>query len=449
LASAESRARIVRLSEVEGTVQMDRGDGDGFAKAFLNMPVIERAKLKTSNDARAEVEFEDGSVLHISSNTEIRFTHLALGDEGQKLSAVELTSGKVYVNVRGKKGDRFTLDFGRQSVTLAEPAHFRLDYGMTEATLAVFQGDVRVSGPYGEVEIGKKHSATFDLANNDSYALSKNFEEDPEDEWDRQQSEYHDRYASNHTYDPSSPYSYGMTDLNYYGNYMTVPGYGWVWQPYFVNAAWSPFQDGAWMWYPGCGYMWVSAYPWGWMPYRYGNWAFAPGYGWVWQPGYWGTWSAVPQVVNPPRRTSVLTPPVRGTGTVMVGQGLTANPAAPPQRVTINPVSAGLGVPRGSIRHLDHVAREVEKNSRAVVVPNERTTVVGAPNATGATTNAGSMGGASRGTGTTSGGTSAGTRSSPPVREAPAPRMTPMPMPAPSRSTPQVSAPPARSGNPH
>jgi len=29
-ASAESKARIVRLSEVEGTVQLDRATGDGF-----------------------------------------------------------------------------------------------------------------------------------------------------------------------------------------------------------------------------------------------------------------------------------------------------------------------------------------------------------------------------------------------------------------------------------
>ncbi len=73
-----------------------------------------------------------------------------------------------------------------------------------------------------------------------------------------------------------------MSDLNYYGNFMTVPGYGNVWQPYFIGANWSPFQDGGWAFYPGFGYMWVSGYPWGWMPYSYGSWAYAPGFGWVW-----------------------------------------------------------------------------------------------------------------------------------------------------------------------
>ena len=43
-ASAESKARIVRLSEVQGTVQIDRAAGDGFDKAFLNLPVIEGSR---------------------------------------------------------------------------------------------------------------------------------------------------------------------------------------------------------------------------------------------------------------------------------------------------------------------------------------------------------------------------------------------------------------------
>jgi Family of unknown function (DUF6600) len=150
---------------------------------------------------------------------------------------------------------------------------------------------------------------------------------------------------------------------------MNVAGYGNVWQPYFIDAAWSPFQDGGWAFYPGAGYMWVSGYPWGWMPYNYGNWAFVPGFGWVWQPGYYNPWYGIPQVVNPPVRTKVPTPPVRGQQTVMMGLGLAANPAAgAPRRLTINPGSAGFGVPRGSVRHLDHVAKTMDRTSRPVVV---------------------------------------------------------------------------------
>ena len=422
-ASAASKARIVRLSEVQGTVQIDRAAGGGYEKAFLNLPVIEGSRLKTGNDGRAEVEFEDGSVLRIVPNSEIEFTRLALGDGGQKMSTMQLNTGTAYVNARAKKGDQFMLNFGRESVGVTEPAHFRVDLGLTGATLAVFKGKVNGTGPAGNLEVAEKHSATFDLANSDRFALAKNYDQDPYDGWDRQQTEYHDRYAKNNTYDMSSPYGYGLSDLNYYGNYMMVPGYGWAWQPYLVDASWNPFMDGAWAWYPGFGYMWASGYPWGWMPYRYGNWAFAPGYGWFWQPGYWNTWVPVPTVVNPPARTPVPTPPVRGTGTVMVGRGLTVNPAGTPTRLTVNPGSAGFGVPRGSVRHLDRVAREVDQGTRPVVVRAQPQAPVSTAPTTGR--NSGYAGGR---TGSSMGGSqSTGPRVSAPPRSS---------SPPPARTTP-------------
>jgi hypothetical protein len=372
-AAAESKARIVRLSDVEGTVQMDRATGDGFEKAFLNLPVIEGSHLKTGKDGRAEIEFEDGSALRLGPDSELAFTHLALGDDGQKLSTVQLISGTAYANLREKKGDQFQLNFARESVSVPEAAHFRVVLNDSTATVAVFKGRLDATGPLGKVEVAEKHSAMIDLAatdasSKDAIILAKNYEQDPLDGWDRQQNDYHDRYASAGGSSLSSPYGYGVSDLGYYGNFMTIPGYGYAWQPYFTNANWNPYMDGAWAWYPGMGYMWVSGYPWGWMPYRYGNWAFVPGYGWVWQPGYWNTWYAVPRVVNPPVRTRVPTPPVTGHQTVLVGRGLTSNPTLTSGRLAINPGSAGFGIPRGSVHRLDHVAKTIDRTSAPVVV---------------------------------------------------------------------------------
>jgi hypothetical protein len=398
-ASAESKVRIVRLSEVQGTVQIDRATGDAFDKAFINLPVVEGSRLKTGKDGRAEVEFEDGSTLRLAPNSEVDFTRLSLSDDGQKLSSVQLVSGTVYASLHPKKAgekssDEFQLNFADDSVSVAEAAHFRVQLdGGNKATVAVFKGKVSAISPTGHVEVAEKRSASIDIAKVDiakndlakddlakdelantpsakenTFAIAKNFEADPSDAWDRQQSDYHDRYAAGGS-SISSPYGYGMSDLNYYGSFMSVPGYGNVWQPYFIGAGWSPFQDGAWAFYPGTGYMFVSGYPWGWMPYRYGNWAFIPGFGWVWEPGSYGSWNALPQVINPPVRAKIPTAPVSGHQTVMLGLGLSANPAGGiPHRLTINPGSAGFGVPRGSVNHLDHVAKTMDKTSRPVVV---------------------------------------------------------------------------------
>jgi len=444
-AAAESKARIVRLSEVRGNVQMDRGTGDGFEKTFLNMPIIEGSHLKTGDEGRAEVEFEDGSALRIVPNSEINFAHLALGDDGRKLSTIQLTQGTLYVNVHGQKGDHFMVNFGSESITLVEPAHFRLDLTSDEAVLAVFKGRLDVSGQSGPVEVSEKHSATFDV-HSDRYDVAKNYEDDPYDDWDKEQSEYHDRYANARGADMSSPYSYGSSDLNYYGNYFAVPGYGMVWQPYFTDASWNPYMDGGWVWYPSCGYMWVSAYPWGWMPYYYGNWAFVPGYGWVWQPGYWNSWNPVPRVVNPPARTVIPQPPIRTRATAMVGKGLAVNPVrGPVERITINPGSAGFGIPRGAIRNLDHVAREVQKNERPVEAKTEMPARTPPPNS-------GDMYSGRTTTGHPSSGPSGG---SAPSRGMESPRVAPpvtphvtTPPPMPRMPSPPP-APPARSSRPN
>jgi hypothetical protein len=414
-ALAESKARIVRLSEVQGTVQMDRAAGDGFDKAFINLPVIEGSKVKTGKDGRAEVEFEDGSALRLAPNSEIDFARLALGDDGQKFSTVQLVAGTVYANLHPAKshakksddksdqktGDQFELNFADEAISVAQAAHFRVELeGANKASVAVFKGKVSANGPSGQFEVAEKHGASIsfakdELAKNevagegiaksndatdvggksdssakDTFTLAKNYEAEPADEWDRQQSDYHDRYASVGNSNVLTPYGYGVSDLNYYGSFMNVAGYGSVWQPYFMGANWSPFQDGGWAFYPGAGYAFVSGYPWGWAPYHSGNWVFVPGYGWVWEPGAYGSsFYGVTQLVSAPLKTKLLTPPASGRKMVMVGRGLAANPAAgAPRRLTIEPGSAGFGVPRGAVDHLDHLARTVDRTSRPVTV---------------------------------------------------------------------------------
>jgi hypothetical protein len=80
-AFADSQARVVRFSEVQGKVQVDRNTGRGFKKAFLNLPVAQGLKLQTKHDGRAEVEFEDGRV---TPDTVVAFPQLSLRESGAK-----------------------------------------------------------------------------------------------------------------------------------------------------------------------------------------------------------------------------------------------------------------------------------------------------------------------------------------------------------------------------
>jgi hypothetical protein len=363
-ALADSQARIVRLSDVQGSVQINKNTGMGFESAFLNLPITQGAQVRTHDRGRAEIEFEDGSTLRLTPNTTVEFSTLGLNDAGKRISVINLVEGMAYVNWIGK--DDFNLNFSREKISLDHAAHFRVDYATQVASLAVFKGDVNVEGPDGKVVVEKKKTAAFDAAENDKYTLANNVEEAPLDGWDKEASAYHEQYARNN----SSPYGYGASDMNYYGSYSNIPGYGMMWQPFFTGIGWDPFMDGAWSWYPGNGYMFASAYPWGWMPYHYGSWMFVPGMGWMWQPGGFNNWLGVPHFAGTlPVGFHPLVAPVTGTvKTIAIGKGGTGSAFAS-SYLRVSAGSAGLGIPRGSVSNLNHLNHQVAKSGFVEVHP--------------------------------------------------------------------------------
>jgi FecR protein len=361
---ADSQARIVRLSDVQGAVQIDKNTGLGYESAFVNLPITQGTRLRTGANGRAEIEFEDGSSMRVAPNTTIEFDRLGLNDSGKRVSGVNLADGMAYVNWLGK--DDFSLNFAHEKVSLDRAAHFRVDASSQVANLAVFKGDVNVEGPNGQLSVEKKKTATFDIADNDKSKIENKIAEQPLDSWDKEATSYHDQYAKNSN---NSPYGYGLSDLNYYGAYTNVPGYGMLWQPYFAGVGWDPFMNGAWGFYPGFGYMFASAYPWGWLPYRYGNWMFVPGFGWMWQPGMWTSFVAVPRYTPTTlTRVTTLTPPATGTmKTVTVGKVGTSTMMS--SRMTVNSGSAGMGIARGSVDNLSHLNHQVAKSGSAELRP--------------------------------------------------------------------------------
>jgi hypothetical protein len=386
----DSQVRTVRLSYVEGGVQIARGSARQFEKAMVNLPITQSTQLRTAQDGRAEVEFEDGSTIRLAPNSAIEFPQLVLRDSGGKASSLEVSKGMAYVDFSAEKNDEFVVRFGKEKIDLTHSVRLRIGVSGDGASVAVFKGDIQIDGPSGSLQIKKNQTGTFDFANDDHATLAKNIEQEPLDAWDKQQTDYHVHYASN-SYQSYSPYAYGTADMAYYGNFFNAPGYGMMWQPYFVGAGWDPFMDGAWAFSPGGGFGWVSAYPWGWTPYHYGTWVFLPGYGWGWQPGgAWTGWYAQPRVVNPPRGFTVPQAPT-GTRTLIVNRG-TGLTTASGNKVVIRNNSAGLGVPRGQVNNLAKVSQQVQ--TRGTVT--ERVHTAPAPVMTSSGRSEGSMGQSSR-----------------------------------------------------
>jgi hypothetical protein len=204
------------------------------------------------------------------------------------------------------------------------------------------------------------------MTGNSPYVLAKNVDDNSYDAWDKEQEDYNQRYAKNNALS-GSPFTYGANDLNYYGNFFNAPGYGMMWQPYFAGAGWNPFMDGVWAFSPGAGYGWASSYPWGWLPYHSGSWAFLPSYGWAWQPG--GTWMGLgnrPTILNSPQGFQAPGVPVNPSRSLIaVGRGPSLPTNSFSNKLVVNNNSAGLGIPRGSVRNLAGMSQQAGQHGIA------------------------------------------------------------------------------------
>ena len=297
----DSQARIVRISYVEGSVRLD--SGQGYESATMNVPLTERDWLQTGSDGWAEVQFEDGSLVRLAPDTVIAFTQLARASSGATLTTIDLDQGEAEFKVAQHNDGEFNVTVKKNTIALTRSSSFRVtSTNANPLEVAVLKGEVGVSDTDNGGEVAVKQNETFVLDPNDvaRYALDKGVDADDLDQWSTQRDDALSTYASSSGRYIQSPYQYGTSDLNYYGQYYDVPGYGYVWQPNNVGLGWDPFSNGYWSYSPGFGYTWVSAYPWGWMPYRYGRWVFVNGRGWCWVPGGWSRWYSKPRLVNAP-----------------------------------------------------------------------------------------------------------------------------------------------------
>jgi Family of unknown function (DUF6600)/FecR protein len=285
-----SYARIVRLSLVQGNVEVAQPDQTGAQKALVNLPLRQGASLTTGPDGRAEVEFESAEVAEVASDSSLRLSELALANGG-RISRLSLTNGTVSVSAHPSGRDSFSIETSGLTVTPVKKSEFRVDAAGNRTDVRVFAGEVAVASPAGTHRVKKGHEL---VAEGGTLRLGENH---PLDGWDRW---VRTRYKTANAEEASTqryaraPFSYGLADMAAFGDWYSLPGYGYGWQPWGMPIGWTPFYNGYWGSFPGFGWTWISYEPWGWVPYHFGRWAFIPGFGWAWLPGFYSSWCPAP-----------------------------------------------------------------------------------------------------------------------------------------------------------
>ncbi len=283
-----SYARVVRLSLVEGDVQVARPDQQGWEQAVVNLPIQQGFSIATGG-GRAEIEFESGATARLADNSILQFAELALS-EGGRITKLTLTQGTASFYANLTRQDSFVVVTPQLQVVIPQNARFRVDVYDDTSSVSVLKGEVEVDSQAGTNRVTKGHTLTYRLSDPDHVALERNPKADAWDKWVADRDEVIHTGSSDALRYVSTPYSYGLWDLYNYGNWYYFSGYGSCWRPYGVGLNWYPYGYGQWAFFPGLGWTWISFEPWGWLPYHFGRWIFLPSQGWLWVPGNFNQW---------------------------------------------------------------------------------------------------------------------------------------------------------------
>ena len=325
-------ARAVRLSYVDGAVQVAQ-DGQPLAEnAVANMPLVQGMTLSSGDDGKAEIQFEDGSVARLSPDSALTLAVLSgSGTSGQAEVSVDRGLGYFELQGTGQSGP-IRVRFGGSVATGSGFTILRVENDTPPGAVAVMTGNARIEGANGlNLDLHSGQWVDFAADGPRGYSISDAIPTESWDAWNADRDQALNEAAANQTaapgeLAPGQAANPAWSDLDANGSWYNVPGEGYVWSPYDAsNAGFDPYGNGNWVWMPRYGYVWVSGYSWGYMPFSCGMWNYYDNFGWGWAPGYSGCspwWSTgvyfgprfgrTPGWYNPVRRPVEPSRPWRG-----------------------------------------------------------------------------------------------------------------------------------------
>jgi uncharacterized protein DUF6600/FecR-like protein len=296
-----------RIRALEGDAVLQRQQEQDQVNATINSPVFTGDRLSTE-DGRAEVEFPDGTVLWLDSDTQVEFLGMEDPESGsRKATALRLHEGRVEIDYRGGGSGDPRIDTPESSVYLQGEGRFRVESDRGTTTLISLRGVAELAGDDGSMLVRDGMMSQVELGSAPDEARSYNtLRLDDFDAWceERLASYLPEDEGDDREYVQAvpTPVRHYVTELDNYGDWEWMVSYGWVWRPASYTVGWRPYYNGYWTWCPR-GWTWVAYEPWGWVPYHYGRWQWLSSAGWFWIPGgvfsgAWVSWAVTPSYIG-------------------------------------------------------------------------------------------------------------------------------------------------------
>ncbi len=268
---------VARVSILQGSAVVQRGDSNQQVAAVINAPLLPGDYISTGATTRAEVQFDGGSAVRLGGNVQARIT-----DNDPNNRRMQLADGTIVVGLVHQAGP-FQVDTPSVSVRAQTAGDYRISIGKDGSTwVTARRGTADVISPQQTytLESGRTLVARGS-ASNPTIAYTSEVGYDSFDDFNAKRDQT--MVAALNANSNLNPGIAGYDNLNQYGQWQDVAGYGQVWVPN-EPSGWAPYRNGNWTWEGGYGWTWVGSEPWGWAPYHYGNWIYANGVGWGWYP---------------------------------------------------------------------------------------------------------------------------------------------------------------------
>jgi hypothetical protein len=271
--------------------------------ATLNLPLGPGDTIFTSAERRCEIQFDNGTVLRLDVNTELKIEALMAQtlSARTKISNLVLRRGRVYAMYKEYSSkEMFQVITANAAVKIAHNAVATIGWAADTGTdIQVAFGRANVLyGPRNKdlsektvyknekMNVAPDHAASFPALDTPS-----DFER-----WNLEINKNFDELHKGKTMIPkpvqrlnAAVFYFAQQYGNLYGEWIYDDFFGYVWRPFtndmrYPNGSWSPYYVGRWSNYNGQMF-WVADEPWGWVPYHLGVWQWNEKRGWYWIPG--------------------------------------------------------------------------------------------------------------------------------------------------------------------
>src|SRR5450432_4408980 len=225
--------RAGRISLVQGTVSFQPGGQGDWLEAVPNRPLTTGDNLWTDKDSRAEIQIGSTS---IRLGPETSLTFLDLGDD---VTQLRLSMGTLFFRVRHFGGDdSFEVDAPNLAFNVNQPGEFRLDVNENgdQTVATVWHGEAEITGGGDSYSLGTGQQGTFSGVDRLNYDVAKIGSPDDFGRWAMARDEREDQLQSR---EYVSDEMTGYEDLDDYGRWHDVAGYGNVWTPAGVPGDWA------------------------------------------------------------------------------------------------------------------------------------------------------------------------------------------------------------------